>query len=215
MTLRSSALRLLALLVTLVVVAAACSSSGGGSDASNENENGSGNGDGNGGQQTASGADCLVGEWTMDYASYFESFSGFLGRVGGPTLSETTAVAIDLTMDGDRFLADFAEFFVVLTLPAGAGETTVTATGEQSGDYTATDDTLTVTNLESTLEAMGTFTVGGEEIAPPPGVDLTEFAQVNLFADPMQYTCEGDRLELRTVVPDLDEEVAVSWDRAA
>ncbi len=214
MTFRSRLLRWFALLLALVLVAAACSSSGDSGDETSTGDDGAG-------EETTeeteeSGADCLVGEWTMDRASYTESFGGFLERVGGPALGDESSGDIRLTIDGTRFVATFEEFNVVLILPGGAGETRVLTNGDQSGEYTAADDVVALTALESTLETETVLVVDGVETdAASLGIDPTEFFQQNLFNEPMGFTCEGDRLELRQQVPDLDEIVAYSWERTA
>jgi hypothetical protein len=101
-------------------------------------------------------------------------------------------------------------------LPGGAGQTTVITNGDQAGAYTGSDGTLAVTGLESTLDASGSMVVGGVEtdLSAAP-IDLDSFAQSNLFADPLPYTCDEDRLVLDVVVPDLGEQFSTGLDRVA
>lgn len=161
------------------------------------------------------GDPCLVGTWMADLESYREGFSGFLERVGGPTLNDITG-ELTLDMDGERFTATFADETVALDLPGGAGTVTVTTDGEQAGSYTAEDGVLAVTDIESTLMARGTSVIGGVEtdLSDAP-IDLDAFAQQNLFAEPLPYDCDGDRLTLHIVVPDLGEEFTTGLDRVS
>jgi hypothetical protein len=161
----------------------------------------------------ADGSDCLVGEWEADLDSYIEGFGGYLERVGGPALGDISG-ALTLTMDGERFIANFQDWTVVLVLPGGAGQTTVITDGEQAGDYSGAEDVLTVTDIDSSLTASGSMVIGGVETDLSDGpIDLDSFAQTNLFTDALPYTCDGDRLVLDVVVPDLGEQFTTGLDR--
>ena len=203
-----------ALLLALALLASACGDDGGGSASTTADASSSSSSSTT--EAPAEGADaCLVGTWTADLESYREGFGGFLERVGGPTLNDITG-DLTLDMDGERFTATFTDETVALDLPGGAGSVVVTTDGEQAGSYTAEDGVLAVTDIESTLMARGTATIGGVEtdLSDAP-IDLDAFAQQNLFAEPLPYDCEGDRLTLHIVVPDLGEEFTTGLDRVS
>jgi hypothetical protein len=202
----------IALLAVFALLASACSDDGGGDGGDAASTTGA---PGSTTSTTVAGDACIEGEWLADLDSYSEGFSGFLERVGGPSLHEISG-ELTLLLDGERFTATFVGETVALDLPGGAGRITVITDGDQAGNYTAEDGVLAVTDIESTLMARGTAVIGGVEtdLSDAP-IDLDAFAQQNLFASPLPYTCEGDRLVLHVVVPDLDEEFTTGLDRVS
>lgn len=141
--------------------------------------------------QGGGGPDCLVGTWILDTDNFVDQMVSLLSAeeelevddISGTDGTYEVTMSFDGTWSGVR--EDWG--FVIAS---SEGSFTIEMNGTDSGVWSATSDSLTVTVEESDTTVSATVEVEGQTFPLPESpVDLPES-----IATDSDYTCDGDTL---------------------
>ena len=146
--------------------------------------------------QAGGGPDCLVGTWELDTDNFVDQMVDMMSAEEEVEIDEISGTegTYEVTMDADGTWSGVREDWGFV-IGSSEGSFTVEFSGTESGVWSATSETLTITVEDSDTTVSATVEVDGETFPLPQSpVEVPES-----IATDSEYTCDGDTL---TVVND-------------
>lgn len=141
----------------------------------------------------AAGADCLVGEWELDSEAFLEQMTSAMQEqsAGQDVTMEFVGGSYTVSLgESGIFLVQRDEWSFQMVMSEGTFRMTID--GTDTGSWTADQDSLTVSNVESASVLTAQAEVDGELIDLPQGtVPITD---TNAVGETSTYTCAADTL---------------------
>lgn len=144
--------------------------------------------------ETARGGEsCLVGEWELDSEAFMESLaSAFASEAALENVTvEFVEGSYTVSMsEGGTFTATRDGWSFQIVSPDGTFRLTID--GSEEGNWSGTDSTLTVTDMEGSLSVEAQAVVDGELVDLPTGSVPT--VESSAVSESSSYECNDDML---------------------
>jgi hypothetical protein len=137
---------------------------------------------------SAGGQSCLIGTWVLDSDAFLAEIGKLFAAEGVPAgeVSEINgSYTVDMAADGSLSGIRDEWGFVMTT---EQGTVTITMDGTETGTWSATDESITVSITSTDVDVTASIEAGGVVI-DFPGIDIPP----TIAAD-SAYSCEGDVL---------------------
>jgi hypothetical protein len=142
-------------------------------------------------------SECVVGDWSVDPASYDSVMAAMLGDSEmAPTVTSKGTSTTSFAADGTFVTStDLTMTFAMETLGQKVVSTAVSS-GTQKGTWSADEKTLTSTITDDNVKTSTTVTLNGEEQPVPDQTDGQDFGAGGLPEIPVPAACTASTLTL-------------------